>query len=62
MKIGQWMIERGSCGQMRPKSTELDQMEGPILRGKKQKNHFLTELPLPQSSMEEETILWYGVV
>ena len=26
------------------------------------RNHFLTEPPLPQSSMEEETILWYGVV
>ena len=31
MKTGQWRIERGSYDQMRPKSTGLDQMEGPIL-------------------------------
>ena len=61
MKTGQWRIGRGSCGQMRPKSTGLDQMEGPIL-GRREGNHFLTGLPLPQSSMEEGTILWYGVV
>jgi len=35
-------------------------MEGPIL-GKIRENHLLTELPLLQSSMEEGTILWYGV-
>ena len=29
---------------------------------KKRGNHFLTGPPLPQSSMEEGTILWYGVV
>ena len=61
MKIGQWRIGRGSYGQMRPKSTELDQMEGLIL-GKRRENHCLTEPPLPQSNMEEETTLWYGVV
>ena len=41
---------------MRPKSTEFDQMEGPIL-GEKKENHCLTEPSLPQSSMEEGTIL-----
>ena len=61
MKTGQWRIGRGSCGQMRPKSTGLDQMEGPTL-GRRGGNHFLTEPPLPQSSMEEGIILWYGVV
>ena len=61
MKTGQWRIGRGSYGQMRPKSTELDQMEGPVL-GRRGGNHFLTGPPLPWSSMEEGTILWYGVV
>ena len=56
MKTGQWRIGRGSYGQMRPKSTGLDQMEGPIL-GRRWGNHFLTGPPLPQSSMEEGTIL-----
>src|SRR5258708_26445549 len=36
-------------------------MEGPIL-GSRRGNHFLTEPPHQQSSMEEGTILWYGVV
>jgi hypothetical protein len=30
MKTGQWKIGRGSYGQMRPRLTELDQMEGSI--------------------------------
>ena len=56
MKTGQWRIGRGYYGQMRPKSTGLDQMEGSIL-GRRGGNHFLTGPPLPQSSMEEGTIL-----
>ena len=55
MKNGQWRIGRESYCQMRPKSIELDQMEGPIL-GRKGGSHFLTELPLLQSSIEEGTI------
>ena len=31
MKTGQWRIRWESYGKMRPKSTGLDQMEGPIL-------------------------------
>ena len=45
---------------MGPKSTGLDQMERPIL-GRRGGNQFLIGPPLPQSSMEEGTILWYGV-
>jgi hypothetical protein len=59
MKIGQWRIGRGSCGQMRLKSTGLGQMEGCIL-GRRRENHFLTGPLHLQSSMEEGTILWYG--
>ena len=55
MKIGQWRIGRGSCGQMRPKSTGLDQMEGPI-PGRRRGNHSVREPPLLQSSMGEGTI------
>jgi len=61
MKIGLWKIGRGSCGQMRPKSTGLGQMGGCIL-GKRRENHFLTGKPHPPSSMEEEIISWYGGV
>src|ERR1700730_19327047 len=61
MKTGQWKIGRGSYGQMRPRSTELNQMEGSI-PGKKGAHPFQIAL-LPQlSSMEEEIILWYGAV
>jgi len=45
MKTGQWRIGRGSCGQMRPKSTGLDQINRFIL-GKRRENYFLTEPPL----------------
>ena len=61
MKTGHWRIGKGSCGQMRPKSTGSGQMEGLIL-GRRRGNHFLTELPPLQSNMEKGTILWYGVV
>jgi len=61
IKIGQWRIGRGSCGQIRPRSTGLGQMEGPIL-GNKGVHPFVTILPLLLSSMEEEIILWYGGV
>jgi hypothetical protein len=33
-----------------------------FILGKRRGNHFLTEPPLLQSSMEEGTTLWYGVV
>jgi hypothetical protein len=61
MKTGQWRIGKGSYGQMRSKSTGLGQMEGLIL-GRRRENHFLTEPPLLLSNMEEEIILWCGVV
>jgi hypothetical protein len=55
MKTRQWKIGRGSYGQMRPRSTELDQMKGSI-PGKKGAYPFQIAL-LPQlSSMEEEII------
>jgi hypothetical protein len=61
MKTGQWKIGRGSYGQMRPRSTELNQMEGSI-PGKKGAHPFQIAL-LPQlSSMEEEIISWYRAV
>ena len=59
MKIGQWRTGREFCGQMRQKSTGLDQMEGCIL-GRRRGHHFLTEPQHQQSSMEEEIISWYG--
>src|SRR6266516_1758477 len=59
-KTGQWRIGRGSCGQMRPKSTGLDQMEGPIL-GRRRENHFLIELPLLQSREQSYGMGVYGV-
>src|SRR5260370_19576526 len=60
MKTGQWMTGRGSCGQMKPRSIGLDQMEGHIL-GRRRVNHCLIEPPLLQLSMEVGTISWYGV-
>src|ERR1700730_8440634 len=61
MKTGQWKIGRGSYGQMRPRSTGLDQMGGSI-PGKKGAHPFQIAL-LPQlSSMEEEILSWYGSV
>ena len=36
--------------------------DGRTYTWKKRGYHFLTGPPLPQSSMEEGTILWYGVV
>jgi len=56
MKIGQWRIGRGSCGQIRPRSPGLGQMEGPIL-GNKGVHPFMTIPPLLLSSIEEEIIL-----
>ena len=61
MKTGLWRIGRGSCGQMRPRSTGLGQMEGSI-PGKKEAHPFQTAPPPQLSSMEEEIISWYGAV
>ena len=61
MLTGRWRIGRGFYGLMRQKSTGLDQMGG-CIPGKKEVNHFLTELPHPLSNMEEAITLWYGVV
>ena len=55
MKIGQWKIGRGSCGQIRPRLTGLGQMEGSI-PGNQGVRPFQTAPPLLLSSMEEETI------
>ena len=54
MKTEQWRTGKGFCGQMRQKSTGLDQMEGCIV-GRRGEHHFLTGLPHQQSSMEEIT-------
>jgi hypothetical protein len=61
MKTGLWKVGRWSYGQMRPRSTGLNQMAGSIPR-KKGAHPFQIAL-LPQlSSMEEEIISWYGAV
>jgi len=56
IKTGQWRIGRGSCGQMRPRSTGLGQMGGST-SGKKGAYPFQIVL-LPQlSSIEKEITL-----
>jgi hypothetical protein len=61
MKTRQWKIERGSYGQMQPRSIGLDQMGGSI-PGKKGAHPFqITSLP-QLLSIEEEIISWYGAV
>ena len=55
------MTGKGSCGQMKQRSTGLGLMEGYIL-GRRRENHFLIGLPHQLSSMEEEIISWYGGV
>jgi hypothetical protein len=61
MKTGLLKTGRGSYGQMRPKSTGLDQMEGFTLGNRRGKSFQIGLLHL-LSSMEEEIILWYGGV
>jgi len=59
MQTGQWRIGKEFCGLMKPRSTELGQMEG-CIPGKKEENYLLTELLHLLSSMEGGIISWYG--
>ena len=58
IKNEQWRTRRGSCDQMRPRSTGLGQMGGFIPRNKRA-NNFSIGPPHPQSSMKEVIILLY---